>query len=111
METKRVHFSCDAGIFVKLESMKGLLGIKRDKIIENAINSFFKSIIANIAEDEGLIKQNPVIELDREFFNETTHPEVFDDICDTLNLKGNDGRVSTVKSIHLEIKQAHTGNK
>ena len=106
MPTKRVHFSCDESTFDKLESLKHLLGKKRDEILEEAINDRFRDEIAKLATSEGLLKNNQILHLNRSICNGTSNPSVFDEICEKLNLKGNDGKSSSIQEIKIEVKSA-----
>lgn len=104
MAAKRVHFSCDEKVYEKLESLRHLLGKKREEIIEQAINDRFKEIIANIATTEGLLEKSPIIGLKRSDFDGANNSTVFDEICDKLSLKGEDGQISSIRGIQLEVK-------
>ena len=106
MSAKRVHFSCDEDVYDKLESLRHLQGLKREEILADAITDRFKEVIAGIATKEGLIERTPIIELKRSYFAATDTSNLFDEICESLNLKGEDGRASSLESIRLEIKKA-----
>jgi hypothetical protein len=104
MIAKRVHFSCDEDVYDKLESLKHLQGLKREEILADAINNRFKDVIAGIAAKEGLIEKMPVVVLKRAYFEGSSNANLFNEICEILNLKGEDGRVSSIETIKLEIK-------
>ncbi|TKB09591.1 hypothetical protein [Desulforhopalus sp. IMCC35007] len=106
MNVKRVHFSCDEDVHDKLESLKHLQGLKRDEILSDAINDRFKQVIAGLAAKEGLIQKSSVIELKRADYVASNTVTVFDEICESLNLKGEDGLTSSISTITLEIKNA-----
>ena len=106
MESKRVHFTCDESAYDKLESLKHLLGKKRDEILEDAINDRFRDVIARIATSEGLLTTTTHIELNRSDFADNASSSVFDAICKKLNLSAADGKISTIDAIQFEIKSA-----
>lgn len=108
MPLKRVHFSCDEGVYDKLESLRHLLGVKREEIIEQAILDRFREVIANIAAAEGLLEKSPVVELKRGDFDTSRTPNVFDELCDKLGLKADDGSVASITCIQIEVKNVAT---
>lgn len=104
MTAKRVHFSCDEQVYEKLESLRHLLGKKREEIIEQAIIDRFKEVITNLAASEGLLGKSPIITLNRSDFDGESNSGLFDEICDKLSLKGEDGQISSIRGIRLEVK-------
>lgn len=101
---KRLHLNCGLDVIRKINTLKALTGMSRDKIAEDAIRDIFTKHIAKIAAEEGIIEDTPTIEIKREHFDKEAHPTVFDDICNSLGLKRGE-----INSVVLEIKSSCKG--
>lgn len=105
MESKRISFKCDGDVNGKIESLKALLGVKRDELLMEMINARFKEVITNIAQDEGILQDNTAFFLNRDDFKNESSANAFDEICTSVNLKaaGDDKKINKIK---IEIKRA-----
>lgn len=103
LELKRVGFKCDTEVNGKIETLKVLLGVTRDELLVNLINTKFKETIAKVAFKEGLVENDPnqsnsEIIIDKAEFCESG---TFDKICTQLGITNEGGSKSSIK---LEVK-------
>ena len=103
MNTKRISFKCTEEENNKIETMKAILNVNREKLFSKLINDHFKEIIASIAIKEGVIEssslvKNKTVQLDKSSFADIG---IFDDLCTSLNITD-----EQPSSIVLEVKSA-----
>ncbi len=105
-DTKRVSFKCENDVYKQLEYLKTFYDAKRDEVLSTVITERYKQIIADLALQAGLLEKEKKVEihLNKTDFGSTDGYNVFERICEKLDAKGDDGQVSSVKSLIIEVK-------